>query len=267
MFAGPYFTHHSAFAPHNGGGGGASEPHSVGTLCSALFLVSGGGRGWMWRSQASALPEGHFGRCVQIDASNNPWIAEGHVRVPRATWSWQRRKQRGHERAAAACAYAAFNHLLSQPHTDLDHGATPWVWAPSWGGSSLDESCFDGALQALLGPSRSPLNHLARRPPTRTNTPPQRWCGSRIVRWHTCSGLHPDFSGLVQGIFSPKVAVRTVYPSLHDPRAALRLGDHYTTFPQFKTRCARLQRQLCRGPRGGREYEYDLRLWLPRKPR
>ena len=62
---------------------------------------------------------------VQIDASNNPWIAEGMYGCRGPPWlaAPEQRGARVGSRSLCLCCLQP----PSQPHTDLDHGATPGV--------------------------------------------------------------------------------------------------------------------------------------------
>jgi hypothetical protein len=207
---------------------------------------------------------------VQIDASNNPWIAEGHVRVPRATVELAAPETEGGTsgrlQPVLMLPPSTFSLSLTQTSTT---GRLLGSWAPSWGGSSLDESCFDWRAAGTLGPFSVSI-----KPPSGAEASHKDEYTSSEVVWQSYRPLahlfRPApglFRGWSRGIFSPKVGSEDgSTPVSMTPEAALRLGDHYTTFPQFKNSLCKVAASTTVPRPEGEQGSMDMTATAPLAP-
>ncbi len=170
-----------------------------------------------------------------IRASNNPWVGEGDVSIQQTTL----------ELAAPADGQenSVLQPVLIVPPMNLSVGVTQTSTTGrllgSWGreNNSLDESCFDWRAHGALGPFSFSL-----KPPSERDATFKDENTSSEVVWqayrplaHLLKPFPGFFSSWSRGIFSPKVGSEDgSAPVTMTPEHAMRLGDHYSTFPWFR---------------------------------
>lgn len=176
------------------------------------------------------------GMKVRINASNNPWIGEGQVMVQKIAVELVAPEEEGG-------TTGKMQPVLLLPPVDLSLSLAQTsttgrlLGSFAHGGSPVDESCFDWRVKGTLGPFSVSI-----KPPSDAEASHKSDYSSSEVVWQSYRPLAHLFKpvpgfvrGWSRGIFSPKVGSEDgSAPAAVTPEAAMRLGDHYTTFPQFR---------------------------------
>ena len=169
----------------------------------------------------------------------------------------------GHAGSCSLCCAASTTFFsLTQTSTT----GRPWVLGAVMG-RQLSGRVADGALRALLGPSRSRLGH----PSAEASHKDEYILRGGVAVGRPLAHLFrpaPDFSGAGPGVsLAPRWAGGRFTPVSMTPEAALRLGDHYTTFSIQKLVVQAAASTTVPRPEGGREANMPHCALAPQKPR